>query len=148
MSEVAANSSGLRVVSDKINFAEQERQILQYWEEVKAFETSLKQSEGKKPYTFYDGPPFATGLPHYGHILAGTIKDVVTRYAHQTGHYVSRRFGWDCHGLPVEYEIDQKLGIKVGSFLSCYAIPPLSFSPFLFPFPFFFSPTPHRVAMM
>ena len=53
-------------------------------------------------YTFYDGPPFATGLPHYGHILAGTIKDVVTRYATQTGHFVSRRFGWDCHGLPVE----------------------------------------------
>lgn len=52
------------------------------------------------------------GLPHYGHILAGTIKDVVTRYAHQTGHHVERRFGWDCHGLPVEYEIDKKLGIK------------------------------------
>jgi isoleucyl-tRNA synthetase len=52
-------------------------------------------------YTFYDGPPFATGLPHYGHILAGTIKDVVTRWAHQTGFHVERRFGWDCHGLPV-----------------------------------------------
>ena len=64
------------------------------------------------PYTFYDGPPFATGLPHYGHILAGTIKDTVTRWATQTGHYVERRFGWDCHGLPVEFEIDQTLGIK------------------------------------
>ena len=52
-------------------------------------------------YTFYDGPPFATGLPHYGHILAGTIKDVVTRFAHQSGFHVDRRFGWDCHGLPV-----------------------------------------------
>lgn len=52
-------------------------------------------------FTFYDGPPFATGLPHYGHILAGTIKDVVTRWAHQTGHHVERRFGWDTHGLPV-----------------------------------------------
>ena len=52
-------------------------------------------------YTFYDGPPFATGLPHYGHILAGTIKDVVTRWAHQSGYHVERRFGWDCHGLPV-----------------------------------------------
>ena len=62
-------------------------------------------------YTFYDGPPFATGLPHYGHILAGTIKDVVTRYACQTSHHVTRRAGWDCHGLPVEYEIDQKLNI-------------------------------------
>lgn len=63
-------------------------------------------------YTFYDGPPFATGLPHYGHILAGTVKDIVTRYAHQNGYHVERRFGWDCHGLPVEYEIDKTLGIK------------------------------------
>lgn len=52
-------------------------------------------------FTFYDGPPFATGLPHYGHILAGTIKDIVTRFAHQNGFHVDRRFGWDCHGLPV-----------------------------------------------
>ena len=52
-------------------------------------------------YTFFDGPPFATGLPHYGHILAGTVKDVVTRWAHQSGYHVERRFGWDCHGLPV-----------------------------------------------
>lgn len=62
-------------------------------------------------YTFYDGPPFATGLPHYGHILAGTIKDTVTRYAAMSGRHVERRAGWDCHGLPVEYEIDQKLNI-------------------------------------
>lgn len=71
----------------------------------------MKKSEGRPPFSFYDGPPFATGKPHYGHILAGTMKDIVTRYAHQTGHYVARRFGWDCHGLPVEYEIDKKLGI-------------------------------------
>lgn len=63
-------------------------------------------------YSFYDGPPFATGLPHYGHILAGTIKDVVTRYAYSQGYHVERRFGWDCHGLPVEFEIDKALGIK------------------------------------
>ncbi len=62
-------------------------------------------------FTFYDGPPFATGLPHYGHILAGTIKDVVTRYAAMTGKVVERRAGWDCHGLPVEYEIDKMLDI-------------------------------------
>ena len=71
-----------------------------------------QKSNPRKEYTFYDGPPFATGLPHYGHILAGTIKDVVTRYAAQTNHHVERRAGWDCHGLPVEYEIDQKLGIS------------------------------------
>ncbi|KAL4524947.1 hypothetical protein Ndes2526A_g07044 [Nannochloris sp. 'desiccata'] len=68
--------------------------------------------EGRPEYIFYDGPPFATGLPHYGHLLAGTIKDIVTRYASATGFHVTRRFGWDCHGLPVEYEIDKKLEIK------------------------------------
>lgn len=73
----------------------------------------MKQSEGRPRYTFYDGPPFATGLPHYGHLLAGTIKDIVTRYWHEQGFYVERRFGWDCHGLPVEFEIDKKLGITV-----------------------------------
>lgn len=98
-------------VTDKLDFAAEEETTLAYWTEIDAFQTSLKLSEGRPEFTFYDGPPFATGLPHYGHILAGTIKDTVTRYAHQTGHYVSRRFGWDCHGLPVEYEIDKKLKI-------------------------------------
>ncbi|VDM99919.1 unnamed protein product [Thelazia callipaeda] len=73
---------------------------------------NLRMSKNRTHYTFYDGPPFATGLPHYGHILAGTIKDVVTRWAHQNGYYVERRFGWDTHGLPVECEVDKILGIK------------------------------------
>ncbi|KAJ3192354.1 isoleucine--tRNA ligase [Irineochytrium annulatum] len=96
----------------QISFPAEEHKVLDFWKEIDAFKTSLKLSEGRKPFSFYDGPPFATGLPHYGHLLAGTIKDVVTRYAHQTGHHVERRFGWDCHGLPVEHEIDKKLGIK------------------------------------
>lgn len=95
-----------------IDFAKAEEEILQFWEKSKVFETSLELNKDKPKFTFYDGPPFATGLPHYGHLLAGTIKDVVTRFAHQSGHYVERRFGWDCHGLPVEYEIDQTLNIK------------------------------------
>eukprot|EP00924_Labyrinthula_sp_SR-Ha-C_P008800 augustus_masked-scaffold_2-processed-gene-3.48-mRNA-1 protein AED:0.01 eAED:0.02 QI:0/-1/0/1/-1/1/1/0/1176 len=101
-------------VPEKPNFPEIECQISGFWKEIDAFQESLRQSsaENRKPFTFYDGPPFATGLPHYGHLLAGTIKDIVTRFAHQTGHHVERRFGWDCHGLPVEYEIDKKLGIK------------------------------------
>ena len=94
------------------DFPGEERIILDFWREIDAFKTSLKLNEGKPLYSFYDGPPFATGLPHYGHLLAGTIKDTITRYAHQTGHSVERRFGWDCHGLPVEYEIDKKLNIK------------------------------------
>eukprot|EP00249_Psilotum_nudum_P022420 c28510_g1_i1 orf=452-4015(-) len=93
-------------------FPEQEEKILALWKSLDAFHTQLKRSEGKPEYIFYDGPPFATGLPHYGHILAGTIKDIVTRFQTANGHHVTRRFGWDCHGLPVEHEIDQKLGIK------------------------------------
>lgn len=68
-------------------------------------------------FTFYDGPPFATGLPHYGHILAGTIKDIVTRFAHQSGFHVDRRFGWDCHGLPVVCTINDPACISAASIL-------------------------------
>lgn len=101
-----------RSVEQRFDFPGEELKILQYWDEIDAFQTSLKLSKDRPRYTFLDGPPFATGLPHYGHLLAGTIKDVVLRYASQTGHHVERRFGWDCHGLPVEYEIDKKLDIK------------------------------------
>ncbi|KAI5387971.1 isoleucine--tRNA ligase, cytoplasmic [Lathyrus oleraceus] len=93
-------------------FPKQEETILDFWSRIDAFHTQLALTKDKPEYIFYDGPPFATGLPHYGHILAGTIKDIVTRYQSMTGHHVTRRFGWDCHGLPVENEIDKKLGIK------------------------------------
>ncbi|XP_069822571.1 isoleucine--tRNA ligase, cytoplasmic [Dendropsophus ebraccatus] len=99
-------------VPETVNFPTEEEKILQLWKSLDCFQECLKQSKNKPRYTFYDGPPFATGLPHYGHILAGTIKDIVTRFAHQSGFHVERRFGWDCHGLPVEYEIDKTLGIK------------------------------------
>ena len=102
----------IRALPDSINFTQEEEKVLKFWVENDIFAKSLKQSSGKTRYTFYDGPPFATGLPHYGHILAGTIKDIVTRWAHQSGHHVERRFGWDTHGLPVEYEIDKTLDIK------------------------------------
>lgn len=99
-------------VPEHIDFSREEEKVLKLWKELNAFQTSLIQSKNRPRYTFYDGPPFATGLPHYGHILAGTVKDVVTRWAHQSGFHVERRFGWDCHGLPVEYEIDKVLDIK------------------------------------
>ncbi|XP_054281987.1 isoleucine--tRNA ligase, cytoplasmic [Macrosteles quadrilineatus] len=102
----------VQAVPETIDFPKEEENILQLWKNLDAFRECLKQSKGKPRYSFYDGPPFATGLPHYGHILAGAIKDVVTRYAHQSGFHVERRFGWDCHGLPVEFEIDKNLGIK------------------------------------
>ncbi|NXK96077.1 SYIC protein, partial [Formicarius rufipectus] len=99
-------------VPENINFPNEEEKILKLWKDLNCFQECLKQSKNRPRFNFYDGPPFATGLPHYGHILAGTIKDIVTRFAHQSGFHVDRRFGWDCHGLPVEYEIDKALGIK------------------------------------
>ncbi|WVN88285.1 isoleucine-tRNA ligase [Cryptococcus depauperatus CBS 7841] len=98
--------------SKPIHIPAKEDQVLKYWRDIDAFRTSQKLSEGKPEYSFYDGPPFATGKPHYGHLLLGTIKDIVTRHAHSTGHHVERRFGWDTHGLPVEHEIDKTLNIK------------------------------------
>ncbi|XP_067159275.1 isoleucine--tRNA ligase, cytoplasmic isoform X3 [Apteryx mantelli] len=99
-------------VPENITFPDEEEKILKLWKNLNCFQECLKQSKNRPRFNFYDGPPFATGLPHYGHILAGTIKDIVTRFAHQSGFHVDRRFGWDCHGLPVEYEIDKTLGIK------------------------------------
>ena len=99
-------------VSNKVNFPELEAEILKFWEEHDTFEKSLELRKNSPEFVFYDGPPFATGLPHYGHLLAGTIKDIVPRYQTMRGHYVERRFGWDCHGLPVEYEVEQELKIS------------------------------------
>mmetsp|Transcript_3800 Transcript_3800/g.9971 ORF Transcript_3800/g.9971 Transcript_3800/m.9971 type:complete len:1171 (+) Transcript_3800:129-3641(+) len=97
-----------------LNFADTEVEICKKWKEEDSFhqQNKLAEERGDSEFVFFDGPPFATGLPHYGHILAGTIKDTVTRYAAMTGKKVSRRAGWDCHGLPVEQEIDKMLNIK------------------------------------
>lgn len=104
---------------DKFDFVESEKKVLCIWKNKDCFEEQNKMMEGKPKYVFYDGPPFATGLPHYGHILSGTIKDTVTRFYIQQGFSVRRKFGWDCHGLPVEYEIDKKLNISTrGEILS------------------------------
>ena len=96
----------------EINLPDLEEKILAFWDEHKIFEKSLEQTAEGKPFTFYDGPPFATGLPHYGHILASTIKDVVPRYQTMNGRFVRRRWGWDCHGLPIEEIVERKLGIS------------------------------------
>ena len=96
-------------VNPKQSFPEIEKNILKFWEDNKIFEKSVEQRKDDKKFVFYDGPPFANGLPHYGHILANVIKDAVTRYWSMKGYYVPRRNGWDCHGLPVEYEIEKEL---------------------------------------
>ncbi len=96
----------------KKSFSELEEEVLAYWRKTEMFKKSLEIRENSPAFTFYDGPPFATGLPHYGHILAGTTKDVIPRYQTMKGHYISRRFGWDCHGLPVEYEMEKELDLS------------------------------------
>ncbi len=94
------------------NVSKREEEILDFWEEHQVFEKSVSQRPEDKPYVFYDGPPFATGLPHYGHILSSVIKDVVPRYWTMKGYRVRRRWGWDCHGLPIENLIEKKLQIS------------------------------------
>uniref|UniRef100_A0A8C3PZ69 isoleucine--tRNA ligase n=1 Tax=Chrysolophus pictus TaxID=9089 RepID=A0A8C3PZ69_CHRPC len=101
-------------VPENISFPNEEEKILELWKKLNCFQECLKQSKNRPRFNFYDGPPFATGLPHYGHILAGTIKDIVTRFAHQSGFHVDRRFGWDCHGLPVVCVISLPTDMSVG----------------------------------
>lgn len=98
--------------SEGFSFVAAEQSVLEFWQTEDIFQRSLKQTEHCDPYIFYDGPPFATGLPHHGHLLASTLKDIVPRYFTMKGRYVQRRFGWDCHGLPVEHEIDKSLGMS------------------------------------
>lgn len=93
------------------SFDDRELRILKFWKERQIFERSVSERVKEPHFSFYDGPPFATGLPHYGHYLAGTIKDVVLRYKTMQGYYVPRRFGWDCHGLPIEQEIEKAFNL-------------------------------------
>lgn len=95
-----------------VSFAQREEKILQFWKEAEIFQKSITNREKAPIFATYDGPPFATGLPHYGHLLAGTIKDVIPRYKTMKGFCVPRRFGWDCHGLPVENEIEKAKGLS------------------------------------
>ena len=94
------------------NFPEKEKEILKFWQDEKIFEKSLEQTKDKKPFVFYDGPPFANGTPHYGHLLQSVIKDAIPRYKTMRGFYVERQWGWDCHGLPIENIVEKEFGTK------------------------------------
>ena len=107
---------------EKSEVALKEERILKFWQENKIFEKSLKKNEGKKEYIFYDGPPFATGLPHYGHILPGTVKDVIPRFEPMRGKYVKRQWGWDCHGLPIENLVEKELGLGTKKDIENYGV--------------------------
>ncbi|WP_314822332.1 isoleucine--tRNA ligase [Corynebacterium matruchotii] len=93
-------------------FSDMEQQVLRYWDLDQTFQASCDNRETSSEYVFYDGPPFANGLPHYGHLLTGYVKDIIPRYKTMRGYKVARVFGWDCHGLPAELEAEKQLGIK------------------------------------
>ncbi|MFC5939224.1 isoleucine--tRNA ligase [Corynebacterium choanae] len=93
-------------------FPDMEQAVLEFWKNDNTFLDSIAQREGQPEYVFYDGPPFANGLPHYGHLLTGYVKDIIPRYQTMRGKKVDRVFGWDCHGLPAELEAERQLGIK------------------------------------
>jgi isoleucyl-tRNA synthetase len=99
-------------VGASVDFPALDARILTFWDSIDAFATSVDMRDADTEYTFYDGPPFATGSPHYGHILQGVVKDIVPRYWTMRGHRVERRFGWDTHGLPVEMEVEKQLGVS------------------------------------
>ena len=96
----------------KSKTAEREEEILKFWQEKDIFNKTLSRKSSKGDFVFYDGPPFATGLPHYGNILAGVIKDYIGRYKTMKGYHVPRRWGWDCHGLPIENIVEKEIGLK------------------------------------
>ena len=98
-------------INNNIDLASQEQNISKYWDKINAFDNSMANRKDQKIFRFYDGPPFPTGSPHYGNLLAGVIKDIVPRYWTMRGYYVERRFGWDVHGLPIEMEVQKQLGL-------------------------------------
>jgi len=108
--------------NEQFSFSQAEKSVLKFWQEKQIFKKSLEKTKKGKNYIFYDGPPFATGLPHHGHIVASTLKDIVPRYFTMKGYYVDRRFGWDCHGLPIEQEIDKKFGMSASDFVAQHGV--------------------------
>lgn len=108
--------------TENFSFVDAEHKVFKQWQDKQIFKKSLEKTKKGKNYIFYDGPPFATGLPHHGHIVASTLKDVVPRYFTMKGYYVDRRFGWDCHGLPIEQEIDKKFGMSASDFVAAHGV--------------------------
>jgi isoleucyl-tRNA synthetase len=111
-----------KTVDPRVNFPKLEEEVLTFWEKNHIFEKSVSQREGCEEYVFYDGPPFATGLPHFGHFVPSTIKDIIPRYQTMKGKRTERRFGWDCHGLPVENLIEKELGLNSKTDIEKYGI--------------------------
>ena len=111
-------------VDTDLNFLDREKQVIDFWNEEHVFEESIKLTEGGKEFTFYDGPPTANGKPHIGHVLTRVMKDIIPRYKTMKGWHVLRKAGWDTHGLPVELEIEKKLGLDGKQDIEKYGIEP------------------------
>ncbi len=111
-------------VDTSLNFVEREKEVVNYWNENKIFEKSMQATEGGEEFSFYDGPPTANGKPHIGHILTRVMKDIVPRYKTMKGCHVLRKAGWDTHGLPVELEVEKKLGFEHKTEIEGYGIEP------------------------
>ncbi len=116
------SDSDFKKVDHRVDLPALDHTVLELWDEIDAFAESVRMRPADREYVFYDGPPFANGSPHYGHILAGVIKDVVPRYWTMRGYRVERRFGWDTHGLPVEMEVERDLGISGPKQIAEYGI--------------------------
>ena len=111
-------------VSTDMNFVEREKQVEKFWEDNRIFEKSMKVREGNPSYVFYDGPPTANGKPHIGHVETRVIKDMIPRYRTMKGYQVPRKAGWDTHGLPVELEVEKKLGLDGKDQIEKYGVEP------------------------
>lgn len=111
-------------VDTNLNFVEREKKTEKFWEDNQVFEKSMKEREGSPMYTFYDGPPTANGKPHIGHVLTRVIKDMIPRYRTMKGYEVPRKAGWDTHGLPVELEVERKLGLNGKEQIEQYGMEP------------------------
>ena len=109
-------------VKAKPDFVELEKEVLNFWEEDKTFEKSVHNRDGAAEFVFYDGPPFANGTPHYGHIMVSYVKDVVARFQTMCGKKVERRLGWDCHGLPAEMSAEKQLGVSGRKQIEAYGV--------------------------
>jgi isoleucyl-tRNA synthetase len=114
--------TNLTAISTQTKTTQIEEEVLKLWKDSNVFQRSIDSKPAEKSFIFYDGPPFATGLPHYGHLVASTIKDIIPRYWTMRGYQVQRRFGWDTHGLPIEMEMEKQLGLSGPSSIIDYGI--------------------------
>ena len=111
-------------VPTDLNFVAREKEVENFWKENNIFEKSMERTKEGPTYTFYDGPPTANGKPHIGHVLTRVIKDMIPRYHTMKGEYVPRKAGWDTHGLPVELEVEKKIGINGKDQIEAYGVEP------------------------